>query len=112
MRSARKERVAWHHSEPRPRLFSALIWPVGAISVERAASKEAVTHHALEKEKKNDSQDDCKQELSNPECGWLFSFRVRRMRISCHQISLSARSGACHGTALHMIRHSLLASKQ
>jgi hypothetical protein len=61
-----------------------------------AASKEAVMHHAIDKERKNDCQDDYEQELSNPERGWLFSFRVRRIRISCHQISLSARSGASH----------------
>jgi hypothetical protein len=33
--------------------------------VDPAASKEAVTHHALGKEKKDDCQDDYKQELSN-----------------------------------------------
>jgi hypothetical protein len=49
-----------------------LVWSEGAIPVKRAASKEAVTHHALEKEKKNDCQDDYKQELSNPE-RWCFS---------------------------------------
>jgi hypothetical protein len=38
-----------------------------------AAFKEAVTHHALPKEEKNDGQDDYKQELSNPERGWLSS---------------------------------------
>jgi hypothetical protein len=37
----------------------------GAIPVDPAASKEAVTHHALGKEKKDDCQDDYKQELSN-----------------------------------------------
>jgi hypothetical protein len=38
-----------------------------------AAFKEAVTHHALPKEEKDDGQDDYKQELSNPERGWLSS---------------------------------------
>jgi hypothetical protein len=32
-----------------------------------AAFKEAVTHHALAKQKKDDCQDDDKQELSNSE---------------------------------------------
>jgi len=77
----------------------------GAVPVDPAASKEAVMHHAIDKEKKDDCQDDYEQELSNPERGWFFSFRVRRMRISCHHISLSAWSGACHGTALHIICH-------
>ena len=100
-----KERGAWHHSEQRPRLFQCLLWYDGAVPVDPAASKEAVTHHAMGKQKKDDCQDDYKQELSNPERGWLFSFRGRRIRISCHQISLSARSVACPGTAIHMIRH-------
>jgi len=73
--------------------------------VDPAASKEAVMHHAMDKEKKNDCQDDYKQELSDSERGWFFSFRVRRIRVSCHQISLSARSGSCYGTVDHMIRH-------
>jgi hypothetical protein len=47
--------------------FQCLLWSEGAVSVDPAASKEAVTHHALEKEKKDDCQDDYKQELSNPE---------------------------------------------
>ena len=59
-----------------------------------AASKEAVMHHAIDKERKNDCQDDYEQELSNPERGWLFSFGGRRIRVSCHQIYLSARSDA------------------
>ena len=67
-----------------------------------AASKEAVMHHAMDKEKKNDCQDDYKQELSDSERGWFFSFRVRRIRVSCHHI-LSARSGAYLETAVHRI---------
>jgi hypothetical protein len=74
-----------------------------AVPVDPAAFKEAVMHHAIDKEKKDDRQKDYKQELSNPERGWLFSFRGRRIRISCHLISLSAKSGACHATAIHMI---------
>jgi hypothetical protein len=77
----------------------------GAVPVDPAASKEAVMHHAVDKEKKDDCQKDYKQELSNPERGWRFSFRCRRIRKSCHLIYLSARSGACHGTAIQMICH-------
>jgi len=46
--------------------------------MEPAAFKEAVTHHALAKQKKDDCQDDYKEELSNSERGWLSSCRVRR----------------------------------
>ena len=67
-------------------------------------SKKAVTHHALAKQKKNDCQDEYKQKLSNSERGWLRSCGACRIQ-SCHQSCLSARSGACHGTAIHMIRH-------
>jgi hypothetical protein len=66
----------------------------GAVPVDPAAFKEAVMHHAMDKEKKDDCQKDYEQELSNPERGWLFSFRGRRIRVSCHQIYLSARSDA------------------
>jgi hypothetical protein len=37
---------------------------------------EAVTHHAMAKQKKDDCQDDYKQELSNSERGRLSSGRV------------------------------------
>jgi hypothetical protein len=38
----------------------------GAMLVAPASSKEAVTHHAVGKQKKEDCQDNYKQELSNP----------------------------------------------
>jgi hypothetical protein len=41
----------------------------------RAASKEAMLHHALRKEKKKNRQHDGKQELSNSETGWRSSGR-------------------------------------
>jgi hypothetical protein len=50
----------------------------GAVPMEPAAFKEAVTHHALAKQKKDDCQDDYKEELSSSERGWLSSCRVRR----------------------------------
>ena len=81
------------------------LWSDGAVRVNPAASKEPVMHHAFDKEKKDECQGDYKQELSNPERGGLFSFRGRRIRIICHQICLSAGSVACHGTAIHRIRH-------
>ncbi len=49
-----------------------------------AAFKEAVTHHTLAKQKKDDGQEDYQQELSNSERGWLLSCRIRRIQIS-HQ---------------------------
>jgi hypothetical protein len=39
----------------------------GAVLVDPASSKEAVTHHALAKQKKADCQGDNKQELYNSE---------------------------------------------
>ena len=65
-----------------------------------AALKEAMTHHALAKQKKDDCQDDYKQELSNSEGGWLRSCRACSIQL-CHQSYLSARSGACLGPALN-----------
>jgi hypothetical protein len=47
----------------------------GAVPVDPATSKEAVTHHALDKKEKDDRQDDCKQELSNSERGWRWFCR-------------------------------------
>jgi hypothetical protein len=41
-------------SEARPTLFSgSLLWSEGAIPVDSATSKEAMTHHALAKQKKD-----------------------------------------------------------
>jgi hypothetical protein len=48
--------------------------------VKPAALKEAVTHHAMAKQKKDHCQEDYKEELSNSERGWLSSFRVRRIQ--------------------------------
>jgi hypothetical protein len=39
----------------------------GTVPVKPAAFKEAMTHHALAKQKKDDCQDDYKQQLSNSE---------------------------------------------
>jgi hypothetical protein len=72
--------------------------------VDPAAFMEAVTHHAMAKQKKDDCQDDYKQELSNSERGWLSSCRVRRIRMGCHQRFVSPSSGACHGTVIHDVR--------
>jgi hypothetical protein len=43
--------------------FQSLLWSDGAIPVDPAASKEAVMHHALAKQKKNHDQEDDKQEF-------------------------------------------------
>jgi hypothetical protein len=39
----------------------------GAVPVNPAASKEAVTHHAVAEHKKDDGQENHKKEFSNPE---------------------------------------------
>jgi hypothetical protein len=54
-----------------------------------ATLKEAMTHHVVGKQKKEDYQDDYKHELSNSERGWLPSARVLRIQVSCHQSDLS-----------------------
>jgi hypothetical protein len=50
-----------------------------------ATLEEAMTHHALAKQKKDDCQDDYKHGLSNSERGWLSFCRVLRIQVSCHQ---------------------------
>jgi hypothetical protein len=50
-----------------------------------ASSKEAVTHHALGKQKKEECQDNYKQELSNPQPHGPAFFRRPCIQISCHQ---------------------------
>ena len=69
----------------------SLLWPDGAVPVGPAASKEAVTHHALAKQKNDDCQNDYKHDTSNSEPGWLSFCRGRRIRINRHQSCLSAR---------------------
>ncbi len=61
------------------RSHQQLLLPDGAVSVKPAALKEAVTHHAVAKEKKDDCQEDYKQEVSHSERGWLSSCRARRI---------------------------------
>jgi len=56
---------ASHHSSDGQDFVQCLLLPYGAIPVFPATLKEAMTHHALAKEKKDDRQDDYKQELSN-----------------------------------------------
>jgi|ERR1700691_4057755 hypothetical protein len=46
-----------------------------------AALKEAMAHHALSKQKKDDHQDSYKQELPNSEKGWLSSGRGRLIHL-------------------------------
>jgi hypothetical protein len=60
----------------------------GAMLVAPASSKEAVTHHVVGKQKKEDCQDNDKQELSNPEPDGPSFFRIRCIQISCHQSRL------------------------
>jgi hypothetical protein len=53
-----------------------------------APSKEAVTHHALGKQKKEECQDNYKQQLSNPQPIGPSFFRFRCIQISSHQSRL------------------------
>jgi hypothetical protein len=45
---------------PRPGLLQRLLWSEGAVLVDPAPSMEAVMHHALGKQKKDNCQDDKK----------------------------------------------------
>jgi hypothetical protein len=60
----------------------------GAVLVAPASSKEAVTHHALGKQKKEECQDNYKQQLSNPQPIGPSFFRFRCLQISSHQSRL------------------------
>ena len=62
-------------------LFQCQLLSDGAIPVNPAALKEAVTHHALTQKKKDDCQNEYKQELSSSERGWLSFWRSRIHRI-------------------------------
>jgi len=68
--------------------------------VDPATLKEAVTHHALPKQKKENCQNDDQHERSDSERGWLWFCRGSRIRIGCHRSCVSAKTGACHGTAV------------
>jgi hypothetical protein len=54
----------------------------GAVPVFPATLKEAMTHHTLTQQKKDDRQDSYKQELANSEKGWLSSGRGRLIHLS------------------------------
>ena len=81
-------------------VFQCLLWSESAVPVEPAACMEAVTHHALGKQKEDNCQDDYEQELSYAELWWHSSGRGGRIRVSRHRGCLSAMSGACQGTAI------------
>jgi len=61
----------------------------GAVPVNPAAPKEAVLHHALAKQKKNNHQDNHKHELSHSERGWFWSCRSLCIQRSCHLIAFA-----------------------
>jgi len=56
---------------------------------------EAVMHHALGKQKKDNCQNNKKQELSNPEQKRFLPFRGFHIHILCHLSYLSAKSSNC-----------------
>jgi hypothetical protein len=53
----------------------------GAVPVFTAALKEAVTHHALAKQEKNNRQDSYKEKLPDSERGRLSSVTGRRIHL-------------------------------
>lgn len=88
-----------------PDFFQCWLLSDGAVSVDPLARMEVVTLHTLAKQKKEDCQDDCKQELTKSERGWLSSCRSPRVQRSCHQICLPRQV-----RWLPWDRHSLLIS--
>jgi hypothetical protein len=60
----------------------------GAMLVAPASSEEAVTHHAVGKQKKEECQDNYKQELSNPQPHGPSFFRRPCIQISSYQSHL------------------------
>jgi hypothetical protein len=50
-----------------------------AVAVDTSAAKEAVTHHALAKQKNGDRQHDKKQDQANLEPGRILTFRGWRL---------------------------------
>jgi hypothetical protein len=60
----------------------------GAMLIAPASSKEAVTHHAMGKQKKEECQDNYKQELSDPQPHGPSFVSCRCLQISCHQSRL------------------------
>jgi hypothetical protein len=62
------------------RRYAARLLSDGAVAVNPAALKEAVTHHAVTKQKKEDHQEECEQELSGSKRGWIGFCRVGWIR--------------------------------
>jgi hypothetical protein len=73
--------------------FRCLLSSDGAVLPGSTAFTEAVTHHALGKQKKDNCQDDYKQKTSYSEPGWLSPCRGCRIRIGRHQSGLSNQIG-------------------
>ena len=57
-------------------LWSNGDWGLRRRLIDAAASEEVAAHHALGKQNQDEYQDDSKQEISNPERGWLFSTKT------------------------------------
>jgi hypothetical protein len=64
-----------------------LLLPDGAVPVNASAFKEAVTHHAVAEQKKDDCQQEYKQEVSSSERGRLWSFRAWRIQWTSHRLT-------------------------
>jgi hypothetical protein len=65
----------------------ALLLPDGAVPVNPAAFKEAVPHHAVAEQKKQNCQEDYKQEVSTSERWRLVPFRLLRIRWTSHRLT-------------------------
>jgi hypothetical protein len=50
-----------------------------------ATLKEAVAHHAVAKQKKDDCQEEDKQEVPGSERGWLWSWGIGRIQWTGHK---------------------------
>jgi hypothetical protein len=65
-------------------------WGLSRNVFDLAALTEAVTHHALGKQKKHDHHGNYKQEPYNVEPRWLSPCGSRRIQIICHQSYVSS----------------------
>jgi len=70
----------------------------GAVPVNPATLKKAVTNHAVAEHKKEYHQQDYEQEVSSSERGRLWSCRVRRIRWTGHGLNFNHRSQSWRGS--------------
>jgi hypothetical protein len=61
----------------------------GAVPVNPAALKKAVTHHAVAEHKKDDGKENHKKEFSGPKRGRPWFFRVGRIQWTGHKTNFN-----------------------